>query len=368
MNLILDGYDENFRIVSLALNNPVKQDLIEDKLDFLFVEDDKVILYPDEKVFFQNAKKIEMLRDRSNYDVFELWPNGYLQERYNDKSLDNYFFITGKCNSNCIMCPSPDFSRKSTGKICINDLIMIAKHIPADAPHLTITGGEPFMAGDGIFKLISFAKDKFEQTEFLILTNGRIFSVDKYAQKLKETIPNHCIVAIPLHGSKPEIHDKITRAKNSFTQTIIGIRHLLRLRIRIELRLVVCRANMSDFSNIANLIIDKLPGIEYVSVMAMEMTGNARINKEEIWIPYSDAFIVVSEAIDILLSNGIDVKLYNFPLCTISNKYWTICEKSINPNKVRYAEKCNLCSFKSECGGVFAGTYNLEKEELKPIQ
>ena len=30
-----------------------------------------------------------------------------------DSSLDNYFFVTSKCNSNCVMCPSPDLFRKS---------------------------------------------------------------------------------------------------------------------------------------------------------------------------------------------------------------------------------------------------------------
>ena len=68
-----------------------------------------------------------------------------------------------------------------------------------------------------------------------------------------------------------------------------------------------------------------------------------------------------------LIENELDVKLYNFPLCTVDKSCWTICEKSISQNKVKYAEVCSKCAVRDACGGVFAGTYNLEKGDLKII-
>ena len=44
-----------------------------------------------------------------------------------------------------------------------------------------------------------------------------------------------------------------------------------------------------------------------------------------------------------------------------------ISEKSISPNKVRYSETCEGCNYKQSCGGVFAGTINIERDELKAI-
>ena len=82
---------------------------------------------------------------------------------------------------------------------------------------------------------------------------------------------------------------------------------------------------------------------------------------------YKKSFELISDGIFELIKNGIDVKLYNFPLCTIDKKYWTLCEKSISPQKVRFAEGCDKCLMKELCGGVFAGTYLLEKEELEAI-
>ena len=223
------------------------------------------------------------------------------------------------------------------------------------------------MLGVDIFDFLDFLKKKFIYTEFLILTNGRIFSVWEYCKKLMDTIPDFTILGIPIHGSSACVHDYITRVDGSFVQTKRGIQNLLKLGIRIELRVVVSRLNIKDLSNIAKLIKEELEGVEYVSIMAMEMTGNAKKYQDDVWISYSEAFNGVRNAVKLLIESGIDVKLYNFPLCTVDKKFWTLCEKSISSDKVRYTEECNQCKQKDACGGVFAGTYLLEKDDLEPI-
>lgn len=363
----LENYNGKYKIVSLALNQAAREDLLKDDIDFIYISDDNVRLYPEDVVISEEKNIIDRLRNAHSYDVYELWENGKLSEYYDDSSLDNYFFVTGKCNSNCVMCPSPDISRQKGGSTSVNTLIEIAKHIPTDAPHLTITGGEPFMIGPDIFRFFEFLRDKFECTDFLFLTNGRIFAVDSYVQRFVEKAPKNSIVAIPIHGSTAEIHDMITQTNGSFNQTIIGIKKLLKAGIHVELRIVVSRLNEKDIHNIAKMISNELSGVDYVSIMAMEMTGNARVNQDEVWISYVDAALVAEDAALVLIENGIDVKLYNFPLCTVKKEFWTLCEKSISPDKVRYAETCEICKMKNACGGVFAGTMSMEKGELSAI-
>lgn len=361
------NYAGEFKIVSIALDEETKADLLDDNIDFLYVTESKLSLFPDEIELKLNIEIEAVFTKLNNYDVYEIWPNGTFRRIYDVSSIDNYFYVTGKCNSNCVMCPSSDYSRKNANEADIHNLIEIAKHIPTDTKHLTITGGEPFMAGKGIFEFISFLRDKYEETEFLILTNGRIFAVEEYAKLLRESIPRRCIIAIPIHGSCASTHDAITRAEGSFKQTIVGIKRLLALKIKVELRLVVCNLNLNDFDRLAELIIKELPTVEYISVMATEMTGNAFLNRNQVWVPYKKAFSSVERAIKRLIENGIDVKLYNFPLCTVKKEFWTLCEKSISPDKVRYAEICDTCLYKKACGGVFAGTFLLEKDELEAM-
>ena len=363
----LINYKKGFRIVSIALDKHTKEDLAEDKIDFLYVSDGKVELYPEGERLEADARVFDELTRCNNYDVFELWDNGALYKCYDHSSIENYFFVTGKCNSNCIMCPSSDFSRRRAGEANIQKLIEIARHIPTSVRHMTITGGEPFMAGEEIFELFKFLNDKYDLTEFLILTNGRIFSVDRYVLKFSETMPRYSLVGIPLHGSTPAKHDAITRSENSFIQTVIGLKKLLALKVPIELRLVVCDLNINDFENMAEMICRDFPTVSHVSIMAVEMTGNARKNAKEVWIPYSWAFNKIAPAVKYLINNGINVKLYNFPLCTVWREFWLLCEKSISTEKVRFAEVCKVCNYSSSCGGVFAGTFSLEKNDLRAV-
>lgn len=366
MNVRFRKYNSGYKIVSIAVDQNTKDDLEADGLDYIFVTRKEAILYPDNILLDMEENTRTNLLEH-NYDVCEIWPDGRMFIKYNNCSIDNYFFITAKCNSNCIMCPSSDYSRRKGENEQIDKLICIAQHIPANAVHLTITGGEPFLVGERIFDFIEYLKEKFIYTEFLFLTNGRIFAIDKYVRRLTETIPYNSIVAIPIHGSNARIHDAITRSKGSFDQTMLGIQSLLKEHIRIEIRIVLSQHNIDDIFEISNLIIKNFKKIEYVSIMSMEMTGNAYHNKEKIWIPYKQAFKKSAEAIINLIKNGIDVKLYNFPLCTVEKKFRTICVKSISPEKVRFSEECNNCSVKKLCGGVFAGTYLLEENELEPI-
>lgn len=366
MGLKINNYSGGYRIVSLALDEEVKDDLASNiDLSFIYISGYTAMLYPDGIDIELND--ITALADYHNYDVCEVWPDGRIYRYYDVCSIDNYFFVTGKCNSNCVMCPSADYSRKNGIDADVPNLIEIAKHIPSDAVHLTITGGEPFVAGEPIFEFIEYLRDKFTRTEFLFLTNGRVFVIDSVINKFAEVMPNNSIIGIPIHGSNEKTHDEITQVSGSFNQTLLGIKKLLRKSIRVELRIVVSALNKDDIANIARIVVSEIPAVSYISIMAMEMTGSAFVNREKVWIPYSEAFKAIVEAIHIFFKAGIDVKLYNFPLCVVKKEYWTLCEKSISPEKVKYSEKCNECSMKAACGGVFGGTFMLEEEELHPV-
>lgn len=369
MSFKFKDYNLGYKIVSLALDEFARDKLISEDLTLVWVDKTKseIVLLPEKIVLSNDISDLGKIQKYNNYDVFEIWESGIFIRKYDDKSDDNYFFITGKCNSNCIMCPSPESSRKATETANLSYLIELAKHIPSDVHHMTITGGEPFLMGEPIFAFLQYMKEKFCGTEFLFLTNGRVFAINKYLQRFCETVPRNSIVAIPVHGSCPKIHDSITRSNDSFKQTRIGLKQLLEKGIPVEIRLVVSKLNILDFDSIAQLIIDEFKGIEYVSVIAMEMTGAARANLDAVWIPYKIAFPYISTAVRMLIENGIDVKLYNFPLCTVDKPFWTLCEKSISGNKVRFADTCDCCRYKKACSGVFAGTLQLERDELRPI-
>lgn len=276
----LENYHGKYKIVSLALNQTVREDLLKNEIEFVYISENDIRLYPEDVVVSKDKDIIEKLRNAHDYDVYELWENGKFSEYYDDSSLDNYFFVTGKCNSNCVMCPSPDISRQKGGNTSVDTLIEIAKHIPADASHLTITGGEPFMVGPDIFRFFEFLREKFECTDFLLLTNGRIFAVDSYVERFVEKAPKNSIVAIPIHGSTANIHDMITQSKGSFNQTKIGIKKLLKAGIHVELGTVVYSDTfgMSALMGILVLVVVIAINSIVIAKRICEMHFNKRYN------------------------------------------------------------------------------------------
>lgn len=367
MKIRISNYDGGYKVVSLSLDERTKADLEKEEVDFLQLRDKELLLFPEDTVLTTDLEVVEQIKSCNNYDVFEIWEDGTLSRCYDDSSQENTFFITEKCNSNCVMCPSPEYSRRRGDTANIDDLINIASHIPSDVSHITVTGGEPFMVGKDLFSLLDYCKNKFENTEFQILTNARVFAVKEYCELLRETVPYNTVMGIPIHGSCREIHDAITQSEGSFQQTVTGIKRLQTMGIQTELRMVVNNGNIDDIVEIAKLITRDFPRTNHVSIMAMEMTGNAYINRDSVWISYKDSFPYVKDAVDVLIKAGINTRLFNYPLCTVDRGYRTLCYRSISSWKVRYADTCNDCRLKDSCGGVFAGTIKLEEGELEAI-
>lgn len=368
MIIKMSDYDGVHRVVSLAKDENTKKNLIEKGLSTLFADDVCVTVYPDDVCFALTEHEKLLFGASCNYDVFEISSFGNAYRCYSNASADNAILVTNKCNSNCVMCPTAELIRRGNEEYTADELIETAKHFPSDATHITITGGEPFLIKKDIFKLLSFLKFNLPDTSYLLLTNGRAFCNKEYANLLKLTSPADLQIGIPLHGYDSKTHDYITNADGSFEQTYIGLKHILAVGAKVELRIVVSRINIEFISKIVALIVKEFNRIFCVKFIGLEMTGNAARNADAVWIDYPTAFQKAKNGIDILIKNGIDVGIYNFPLCAVERKYWNICEKSISDYKVRFAPVCDECTVKDACGGLFSGTLRLAKKDLKPIK
>lgn len=357
-----------YRTMSFARDEATKSDLLRKGLSFFYLCDQSIWVYPEKAKITLIDGQYEKFEQLSNYDVLEISDDGSTSLYYDNRSTDNAIITTGKCNSNCIMCPTGNNPRKNATSLPIERLLELVNYIPSDAPHITITGGEPFIIGRSIFALFQALKDKFYRTEFLLLTNGRILCKNEFCQLLKQTLPDRTVIGIPLHGYNAKTHDRITQSYGSFEQTCNGLANLLHDGFWIEIRIVVSKLNFEYIERIADLIIRDFPTVNSVKFMGLEMLGSAAINQNEVWLPYQKAVLASIAAIDKLVASEIDVGLYNFPLCCVKRKYWPICYRSITDNKIRYADDCARCAMKDACGGVFAGSIRFAKEFIDPIE
>ncbi len=301
-------------------------------------------------------------------DIAYIGNNSHFGRVYDSVSREIDIFMTNQCNSNCVMCPLPEIVRKKKNEKQIEWIKKYIDILPEDVNYVNVTGGEPTFAKDDLLDIMERLKKKFLYSDFQLLTNGRSLADHGFLNRVIDASPSGIRFAVPIHASNPSIHDAITRSEGSFKQTDKGIRNLLKERQKVEIRVVISRKNLDVLNDTAEYISRNYPGLFCVNYIGMEMMGNAALNRESLWVDYSEAFNSAKYGIDYLVRNGIDVQLYNFPLCDINRGYWHIAAKSITDYKVRYMDECEQCAVKEICGGFFQSTKQIMKPKVHPIK
>jgi MoaA/NifB/PqqE/SkfB family radical SAM enzyme len=116
-----------------------------------------------------------------------------------------------KCNNNCIFC----VYGKKKGKRNLGEIKESIRNLRKYSSHLMITGGSAFR--DDYFKILVYAKNLGFKIH--IDHNLRLFANIEFAKKVLEIFPD-ATFSCSLHSPIPSIHEKITRVKGSWNQTI----------------------------------------------------------------------------------------------------------------------------------------------------
>jgi len=276
--------------------------------------------------------------------------------------------ISNKCNNNCLMCPV-DWKLAPRANPSQKKIISSLKNIlQKNDGDIAISGGEPTL-NDDLIGILNAVRKEFPEKDICLLSNGRRFAYQKYSRKFSQSRVNNLKIAIPLLGHSGYLHDKITAAQGSFQQTIAGLNNLLQEGFPIEIRVVISRLNYKHLRDIAKFISQNFPGILHVVFIAMDIEGKALENKKGVALRYSDFFTYLESAVDYLLKNNTNVRLYHFPLCVIKPSYWHLAWNSVEKVEVVFLKECKNCTTRQYCMGVLK-TYlkNFGCQEFKAIK
>jgi His-Xaa-Ser system radical SAM maturase HxsC len=173
---------------------------------------------------------------------------------------------------------------------------------------------------------------------------------------------------IPLYSFDEKNHDEIVGKEGAFKKVMENLFKIGSAGTAIELRTVLTKKNALDLPELANFVSKHLGFINKWVIMAMEPIGFAKANKDELFYDHSIARFPLHNALDIASLNGIKVQLYNFPLCTLDEKYRKYCTQSISDWKNKYVDECNTCEMQSSCCGFFEWyTEDWKWVNIKPI-
>lgn len=309
---------------------------------------------------------IENLSYLSDGDVIAVHPNGFVRTLYRRNSNHNFILMTAQCNSFCLMCSQPPQP--------VNDNFRLKEHfklielIDPETKELGITGGEPTLFKDGFLKLIDSCKSNLPDTALHVLTNGRMFYYRRFAEKLGMIEHPDIMLGIPLYSDIDSDHDYIVQARGAFEETVIGLHNLSRYNVPVEIRIVLHRQSIPRLSRLAEFITRNFPFSAHIALMGLEMFGFVHRNYEKLWIDPFNYQNELKEAVEILVSSGLKVSIYNHQLCLLEKSLWDYAKKSISDWKNIYLETCNECVVQDRCGGLFQSAAKKHSSHISAIK
>lgn len=320
-------------------------------------------IYPELKYILLNKDDLNNIEVG---DVLLFRPNGTIRIIYKVNSQDNVLFLTEQCNNHCLMCSQPPKRKNDIDYYyCLN--LKLIDLLPASLLKLGITGGEPTLLSEKLFRILNQIENKFPNIEIQLLSNGRNFDDINYVRRLSEIKLNNLIIGIPLHSDFYGDHDFIAQSENAFNQTLKGLYNLARYGFNIELRVIVNKVNFSRLNMISDYIFKNLPFVCHVAFMGMEYIGLVPKNNEKIWIDPVEYKDELKKAVLNLSTWGMNVSIFNLPLCLIDKSLHSYTKKSISDWKIKYFNDCEDCILKDDCGGDF-GTSLKYSSNIFPVK
>lgn len=267
-------------------------------------------------------------------------------------SKHNTFLVTERCNHYCLMCSQPPRNVKDGWIVdeissCI-DLIDPATEV------IGFTGGEPLLEGPRFLSLLSKMLDRLPTTAVHVLTNGRAFADDSVATAWAEIRHPDLMAGIPIYSAVDHIHDYVVQAPGAFDQTVLGILRLKDKGQRVEVRVVLHAITAPRLRQTCEWFARNLPFVDHVALMGLENTGFALAHQELLWIDPLDYADDLAIGVQTLKAAGMDVSVYNLPLCLLHRSVWDVAVQSISDWKNAYLPVCAECGVRERCSGFFS--------------
>jgi His-Xaa-Ser system radical SAM maturase HxsC len=286
--------------------------------------------------------------DELENDVLLVVPDrGTAQRLIRASSRYNSLLVTERCDQLCVMCSQPPKARH----VDIFPLLERAAVLAPDRAILVLTGGEPMLYKDDLFHFFETVSAVRSDLRFQVLTNGQHFENSDHARlrQLAATV----LWGIPLYASSADLHDTIVKKGGAYQRLAQSLALLAKSGSQIQLRTVVMANNVASLPELARFIASQVPFVATWTIMQLENIGYGRQNWANLFFDNSQDFDLIGSATDIARAHGIDVSLFNFPLCTVPLAYRAHAAASISDWKRRYLSGCDGCALRQSCGGFF---------------
>lgn len=286
------------------------------------------------------------------------------------------------CNNRCCFCAQGDKRSRIKARTPSEINAILKKAAAGGIRGVVFTGGEPTLH-PGLVGAVKNAKKMGFKT-IQVQTNGRRFAYYDYCAGLKKAGVTE--MGPSLHGSTPEIHDKLTNSGGSFSETVKGILNCRKLGMYVLTNSVITSLNYRDLPALARLLVHLK--VDQFQLAFVHVIGRAGENRKWIVPRKSEAIKYVREALNIGVKSGIPCYTEAIPYCFMRGYEEHVAESIIPEGPVadadvyveNYAdyrkeegkakhEKCAECRYFAQCEGPWREYPEIYGwEEFKPVK
>jgi His-Xaa-Ser system radical SAM maturase HxsC len=299
-------------------------------------------------------------------DIIGLHPQSrHLRVLYRRASIHNSILVTERCNHYCLMCSQPP--RKIDDGWILDEIAECLPLIDPMTRSIGFTGGEPLLEWRRFTALLSTVRAVLPETEVHVLTNGRGFASPEVVSAWAAVGSTKLCAGIPIYSAVDHVHDYVVQARDAFDETVLGILRLKDKDQRVEIRVVLHGITAPRIVETCSWIARNLPFVDHVALMGLENTGFALANQDLLWIDPIGYRTDLTAAVGILSSAGVNVSVYNLPLCLLDREVWPFAAQSISDWKNAYLPICETCAVRDRCAGFFSTGRMRESRGIAPL-
>lgn len=285
-------------------------------------------------------------------DIVSITASGRLRVILAKKEEHNTLLVTERCDNLCQFCSQPPRTVNDSHLYVMAALAINAFENEVD---IGISGGEPLIDFENFSRMIDIIQPYFKKKSLHVLTNGRAFSNLEIANKVSDFSKMiNLRFGIPIYAADSNIHDELVGAKGAFQETVMGLINIGNLGVPIEIRVIPTSKNIEELKSIIEMVSRVFSSVFQISIMNLESQGWARKNWESLYVSPLSYLTELEEAINVARLSGVNVSLFNYPLCHLKENIRIYAEQSISNWKNVYKDECNGCSLKKSCCGFFS--------------
>lgn len=178
--------------------------------------------------------------------------------------------VTKKCPLACVHCSSDANEEQILEISTEKSLELIGQAIELGMKELSISGGEPLI-WSGIYNIVKFSHDNGIKVN--IYTSGNVRDIDKVFKHLSQNGLTKVIFS--LYSDMREEHNRVTRKKDSFDNTLAAINAANNNGIETEIHFVALKKTYHKLEAIVRLSLSL--GINQVSVLRFVPQGRGKV-------------------------------------------------------------------------------------------